>query len=81
MENQRRIKEKPEEPENPPEEPPHNPPEEPENPSVTEEDSPTVPQNPQSGSPKTYDPGIGLYLAAFGMSVLGLYAVNKKKED
>ncbi|MDQ0508776.1 hypothetical protein QO008_001237 [Peptoniphilus ivorii] len=88
-------KEKPETPPETPEEPPETPPETPEEPPETPEEPPETPEvppetpgqpprlpgKPPTGSPKTYDPGIGLYLMSSGMSVLGLYAVNKKKEN
>ena len=77
-------KEKPETPPETPEEPPETPEEPPETPEVPPEtpgQPPRLPGKPPTGSPKTYDPGIGLYLMSSGMSVLGLYAVNKKKEN
>ena len=82
-----------ENPEKPPENPPGNPPEEPKTPpeepktppeeiEVPKEEIeiPKITHTPDHISPKTYDPGIGIYLALSGLSILGLCETKKKKK-
>lgn len=81
-------KEPPTPPETPPEVPPETPPEIPEVPPEVPEEPPVIPvvppkkpSPPRGGAPKTYDPGMGIYLALASMSSFGIYVVRKKKED
>ena len=82
-----------EKPEKPPENPPGNPPEEPKTPPEEpktppeeievpkeEVEIPKITHTPDHISPKTYDPGIGIYLALSGLSFLGLCEIKKKKK-
>lgn len=82
----------PEEPKTPPEEP-KTPPEEPKTPpkevEVTEEkqepkeelEIPKKTHTPDNVAPKTYDQGVGIYLALFSISLLGLYEIKRKKNN
>ncbi len=58
-----------------PEEPPKEPPEEPKTPP----EKPEIPPEPKS--PPTGDIGIEMYLAAIGISLLGLYLIKNKKRE
>lgn len=73
-----------------PEEPPLTPPGKPLTP-LTPPDKPLTPLTPPTTpptssrgpgyAPKTYDPGVGLYVALSGISMMGLYVLRKREDD